>query len=57
MDLNIESNYKLKEITDAFYNYLNNSNFRVLKCYKVAFGLTTILENIGRFFFKLKMNL
>ena len=48
MDLNIESNYKLKEISDAFYNYLNNSNFRVLKCYKVAFDLTTILENIGR---------
>ena len=31
-----------------FLKYLNNSNFRVLKCYKIAFDLTTIVENIGR---------
>ncbi len=48
MDINIESNYEFKEIGDAFYNFLNNSNFRVLKCYKVAFDLTTIFKNIGR---------
>ena len=48
IDLNIDKKFSLKTMRDTFYNYLNNSNFRVLKCYKVAFDLTTIIQNIGR---------
>ena len=48
IDLNIDKKFNLKTMTDSFYNYLNNSNFRVLKCYKVAIDLTTIIQNIGR---------
>ena len=39
IDLNIDNKFNLKTMTDTFYNYLNNSNFRILKCYKVSFDL------------------
>ena len=48
IDLNIQSKFNMKGMTDIFFNYLNNSNFRVLKCYKVAFDFSNIIENIGR---------
>ena len=48
IDLNIDNKFNLKTMTDTFYNYLNNSNFRILKCYKVSFDLKSYLENIGR---------
>ena len=35
-------------IADSFIDTIKNSNFRVLKCYKVAIDLTTILTNKGR---------
>ena len=35
-------------IADSFIDTIKNSNFRVLKCYKVAIDLTTILSNKGR---------
>ena len=40
-------------IADIFLDTIKNSNFRVLKCYKVAIDLTTILTNIGRIIFTL----
>ena len=48
IDLNIQTKFNLEGVKDAFINYLNNSNFRVLKCYQVAIDLTTILKNVGR---------
>ena len=48
IDLNIQSKFDIKGITDIFLNYISNSNFRVLECYKVAFDLSNIIENIGR---------
>ena len=48
MDLNIQTKFNLEDMKNTFLNYLNNSNFRVLKCYQVAIDLTTILKNIGR---------
>ena len=35
-------------ITDSFLSTLKNSNFLVLKCYKLAIALTNILSNKGR---------
>jgi len=37
-----------KEIEESFFDTLSNSNFLVLKCYKIAFDLETLLENKGR---------
>ena len=48
IDLNIQTKFNLKGLKGIFSNYLNNSNFRVMKCYPVAFDLTTIAKNIGR---------
>ena len=48
LNLNIQPKFSIQNIGDVFLNYLNNSNFRVLKCYKVAIDLNTILDNIGR---------
>ena len=48
MDLYIEPNFSIKGISGFLLDYLNNSNFRVMKCYKVAIDLTTISKNIGR---------
>ena len=35
-------------LEESFYNTLNNANFQVLKCYKLAIDLKSIFENIGR---------
>ena len=48
INLNIQPKFSIQNIGDVFINYLNNSNFRVLKCYKVAIDLNTIFDNIGR---------
>ena len=48
MDLYIEPNFSIKGISGFLLDYLKNSNFRVMKCYKVAIDLTTISKNIGR---------
>ena len=37
-----------KEIIQSFYDAFTFSNFRVLKCYKLAFNFNKILKNIGR---------
>ena len=36
------------ELEKSFFNTLSNANFQVLKCFKLAFNLKTIYENIGR---------
>ena len=36
------------ELEKSFLNTLSNANFQVLKCYKLAFDLSTLFENIGR---------
>ena len=40
-------------IADIFLDTIKNSNFRVLKCYKAAIDLSTILTNKGRIIFTL----
>ena len=40
--------FNMKTIADSFFTILKNSNFLVLKCYKLAIDLKTILENKGR---------
>ena len=37
-----------KEISESFFNVISNSNFQVLKCYKLAFYLKKFFNNIGR---------
>ena len=37
-----------KDISDNFFKTLSNSNFLVLKCYKLAFDFSNFVENIGR---------
>ena len=37
-----------KEIEESFFDTLSNSNFLVLKCYKLAFDLEKLFENKGR---------
>jgi hypothetical protein len=48
LNLNIGKNFNIKGFNQVFFKTLNNSNFRVLKCYEVAIDINTIKENIGR---------
>ena len=41
-------NFNKKELSDSFLNTLTNSNFYVLKCYKLVLNLKGILKNKGR---------
>ena len=41
-------NFDKDKIAESFLNTLKNSNFLVLKCYKLAFDLNTLLKNRGR---------
>ena len=45
-NLNIKELFDKKEIANNFYNTLTNSNFRVLKCFKLIFS-PKIKDNIG----------
>ena len=42
--------FNIRVISDNFLETISNSNFIVLKCYKLAFDLSTIWTNIGRIF-------
>ena len=42
------SKFNVKKLSDSFMSTLKNSNFLVLKCYKLAFNFKTFLSNIGR---------
>ena len=44
----IIDNFSFEMITDSFISTIKNSNFLVLKCYKLAFDYKDILKNIGR---------
>ena len=46
-DFSLENIFKPKEIEQKFFESLSNSNFRVLKCYKLIFDLSRIKKNIG----------
>ena len=35
------------EMVDEFYETLNNSNFRVLTCYKLVFNIKVFIKNVG----------
>lgn len=35
-------------MTEALFKAISNSNFKVLKCYKIAFSIEKIFQNIGR---------
>ena len=43
-----KAKFNVKMISDNFMQTITNTNFIVLKCYKLAFDLTTIWTNIGR---------
>ena len=47
IDLNMKPKFNISNIGAAFFNYLNNSNFRIMKCYKVVIDTTIIFENNG----------
>ena len=42
------SKFSAKMISESFMNTLKNSNFLVLKCYKLAIDLKSLWKNIGR---------
>ena len=46
IELNARKLFSQKEKHQSFYNILSNSNFQVLKCYKLLFGFWSI-KNIG----------
>ena len=48
-DINIDTLFNKNEIKQSFYDTLSNSNFRVLKCFKLVFS-SKILKNIGEIF-------
>ena len=39
--------FNKNEMKNEFYNILKNSNFRVLKCYKLPFNIKIFVKNIG----------
>ena len=45
-----KDNFNVNKIKDSFVGTLRNSNFLVLKCYKLAFDIKDIGKNIGRIF-------
>ena len=45
--LNIDNLFNKKEIAKSFYDTLANSNFLVLKCYKLVIDSSIVLKNYG----------
>ena len=48
--LNVDNLFNKKSITENFYSTLANSNFRVLKCVKLAFDPSNFSKNYGKIF-------
>ena len=46
-ELDFDNLFDKKEIAQSFYKTLSNSNFRVLKCFKLVFDFANIKKNIG----------
>ena len=46
----VSNNFVMRNFADSFLKTLKYSNFLVMKCYKIAIDLKTILSNIGRIF-------
>ncbi len=44
-----ENQFNIKEINTMFFKSLSNSNFRILKCYKLILDLSNLKKNIGLF--------
>ena len=44
-----EINFEYSKLTNEFYDTLNNSNFRILKCFKLIFSKNGQKNNIGSF--------
>ena len=44
----IEDKFSPKKLASEFLKTIKNSNFRVLKCYKLAINIKELLKNIGR---------
>ena len=49
-NLNIDDLFDKKKISESFYKTLSNSNFQVLKCYKLIIDFSLILKNYGEVF-------
>ena len=45
--LDIDDLFDERKIAKSFYNTLKNSNFQVLKCYKLIINISNILKNYG----------
>ena len=45
-----DNQFNMRNISDVFFKSLKNSNFLVMRCYKLAFNFTNFIKNIGRFF-------
>ena len=46
-EVHIDNLFHKKEISRSFYQTLSNSNFRVLKCYKLLFNISKLVKNLG----------
>ena len=44
-----DATFEFNKVTESFFKVLKNSNFLVLKCYKLVFNSKYILKNIGFF--------
>jgi len=44
-----EINFEFSSLSDEFFNTINNSNFRVLKCFKLVFSKKGQKKNIGSY--------
>ena len=45
-----DKQFDFRNISEIFFSTIKNSNFLVMKCYKLAFDFTTFSKNIGRIF-------
>ena len=48
--LKIDNLFKKKEVAKSFYDTLANSNFQVMKCYKLILDFSKIFKNYGEIF-------
>ena len=53
LDTYTNNQFESSGLTGSFLKALSNSNFQVLKCYKLAFDTKNIFQNIGRIIYKI----
>ena len=50
MEEEVNNKFSGKKVYESFYDVLKYSNYKIMKCYKLVFNMTSLTKNLGSIF-------